>query len=222
MLLDDFDGDLGARVPGSDDEHRPFLEPRGVLVLAGVELDDVWVELIGECGHPGDLVASHRYNDIVSLEAPVPRLDHEAGAVSRQPVYTDAGPMGELEPCRIRGQIVGYLVLGGEHARRTGEGHTGQGVVAGSCEEVERVPAPAPGVADSLIRVQDQEGKLPPGEVVPDREACLSAPQNQRLHALCCGSTRGRIEHSCLLLVVLGEDVRSARQPALLGILPMW
>ena len=83
VLLDDFDGDLAARVSGSDDEHRPFLELRGVPVLAGVELDDAWVELIGECGHPGDLVASHRYNDVVSLEAPVPRLDHEAGAVSR-------------------------------------------------------------------------------------------------------------------------------------------
>ena len=58
------------------------MELRGVPVLAGVELDDAWVELIGERGYPGDLVASHRYNDVVSLEALVPSLDHEAGAVS--------------------------------------------------------------------------------------------------------------------------------------------
>ena len=83
VLLDDLDGDLAARVSGSDDEHAPFLELRGVAVLAGVELDDAWVELIGECGYPGDLVASHRDDDVVSLEASVPRVDHEGSAVSR-------------------------------------------------------------------------------------------------------------------------------------------
>ena len=68
--------------------------------------------------------------------------------------------------------------------RRAGERHSRQGVVAGGREEAERVPPLAPGVADPLVGVEDQEGEVPLGEVVPDREACLSTAQDQGLDAL--------------------------------------
>jgi hypothetical protein len=48
VLLDHVDCDLGARVTDPDHEHRPFSELRRVPVLAGMELVDAGVELVGE------------------------------------------------------------------------------------------------------------------------------------------------------------------------------
>ena len=173
-----------------------LLELRGIPVLAGVELDDAWVELIGECRPPGLLVASHRHNDVVRLEAPVARLDHEAGAVSRQPVDTDAGPdRGARSVPRTRPGSRPPRPWWRTRRGRTGEGHARQGVVAGGREEAKRVPAPAPRVADSLVRVQDQEGKVPPGEVVPDREARLSGATTISV-CTCSGVARDSVDAS--------------------------
>ena len=76
VALDHLDRDLGARVPDSDDEHRSCAKLRRVPVLARMELDDARVELVHEGRHPGNLLASHRHDHVLCLEAPVARLDH--------------------------------------------------------------------------------------------------------------------------------------------------
>src|SRR6266542_4580001 len=107
-------------------------------------------------------------------------------AVPGQPVYLEAGSNREFEPRRVGLEVVGHLVLGGERVSRAGKGHSRQGGVAGGREEAERVPPLPPGVADPLVAVEDHERKIPLGEVVPDREACLPAAQYQGLDALWC------------------------------------
>ena len=85
VLLDHLDRDLAARVPCSDDEHRPLSELSGAAVLAGVELDDARVELGRERRQPGNAVACHRNDHVLGLEDAIACLDHEAAAVPGHP-----------------------------------------------------------------------------------------------------------------------------------------
>ena len=184
MLIDHLDRDFGARVSDSDDEHRPFFELRRVAVLAGMELVNAGVQLVGERRHPGGLVGCHRHDDVLSLEDPVACFDDEMAAVPRQPIDSDAGPNRELEPCGVGLEVVGHVVLRRERLRRAGEIHPRQGVEAGGCEEAKRVPALSPRVADPLVGVEDHEGEVPPGQVVADGETCLSPADDYGREAL--------------------------------------
>ena len=141
-------------------------------------------ELGGERGHPGDLEGRHGDHHVVGRPAPVAGGDHEPAVVPPEPVHADAGPDRELEPGRVGLQVVGHLVLGGERVGRRGEREPGQRVVPGRGEQPQRVPAPAPGVADPLVGVQDQERPSPPGQVVADRQAGLAATDDHGLDVL--------------------------------------
>ena len=187
VLLRPLDGDLGAGVPDSDDEHRPSWSCEGFRYSPEWSWTMRGSSSCANAGTRGTWWLRHRYDHVVSLEPPVARLDDEAAAVPRQPVHPDAGSNREPEPCRVRLEVVGHLVLGGEHVRRAGEGHARQGVVAGGREEAKRVPPLPPGVADPLVGVEDDEGEIPLGEVVPDCEARLAAAHYQGLDALRCG-----------------------------------
>jgi hypothetical protein len=46
---------------------------------------------------------------------------------------------------------------------------------------------PSPGVADALVRVHDEERSIPLGEMVPDGESRLTAPDDDRLEPFGCG-----------------------------------
>ena len=112
------------------------------------------------------------------------RRDYEPAVVPGEPVHADAGPNRELELGRVGFQVVGHLVLGGERVGRSGEREPGQRVVAGRGEQAKRVPAVAPGAADPLVGVQDQERPSPTGQVVADRQAGLAATDDHRLNLL--------------------------------------
>src|ERR671924_479961 len=66
--------DLGARVADSNDEHRPFLELRGIPVFAAVELDDACVELIGRATR-GDISRPRRNSSFLIPRGVLPVTD---------------------------------------------------------------------------------------------------------------------------------------------------
>ena len=113
-------------------------------------------------------------DDLVGLEAPLARREHEAPARRPEPVDAHAPADREPEVRRVGLEVVGHLVPRGEGPGRGGERHPGQAVVAGGREQAQGVPAPAPRVADALVGVQDHERPAAPRQVVPDGEARLA------------------------------------------------
>ena len=93
VLLDHLDRDLGARVPGSNDEHPALLELRRVPVLAGMELHDARVELARERRHAGDpwlaiattTLSASKTRSLASTTNRLPFLDSRS---TRTPVRT--------------------------------------------------------------------------------------------------------------------------------------
>ena len=178
------EGDLGARVARPHHENAPVPQLRRVAVGAGVELHHAGVQLPGERRDARALVAGHRHHHVLGLEPPLAGRHHEPLPSLREAVHLDARTHRQLEARRVGLQVVGHLVLGGEGVRRGGEGHPRQAVEAGRGEQAQRVPALAPGVPDARVGVQDHEGEAPPRQVVPDREARLAAPDDDRLDPL--------------------------------------
>jgi hypothetical protein len=61
--------------------------------------------------------------------------------------------------------------------------HTGEPVEPRRSKEPERVPPHPPGVADPLVGVEDDKAETSPGEVVTDRQAGLSATDDNGVDA---------------------------------------
>jgi hypothetical protein len=129
-------------------------------------------------------VRGHGHHHVVSREASLPRRYHEPVSVSRQPVHPDACSHRELEPCGVRLEVVGNLVLRWECLGHPREGHPGQPAVAAGSEQAEGVPSVPPGVADAVVSIEDHERELTLRQVVSDREAGLAAADNDGSVAL--------------------------------------
>lgn len=65
VVLDHVEWDLGARVPGIDDEHPALLELVWVAKLAEVELEDVVLEARRKGRNRGNLIARHGHHHVV-------------------------------------------------------------------------------------------------------------------------------------------------------------
>ena len=182
--LHDFDGDLGARVARAHDERAALSKLGWASIIERVHLDDVGPEVLRERRHPGALVARHRHDDVIGLELHVAGGHHVAGPASRYPFDGDAGAHGQLEPRRVRLEVVGHLVLRGERVARPRKGHAGEPVEARRAEKTKRIPATAPRVADARRCVEDDEAKVPPGEVVARREPGLAAADDDDVEPL--------------------------------------
>ena len=113
-------GDLRARVAGTDDQDGPVAELRGAPELARVQLRDARIELGGEVRNPRPVVGTGGDHDLVGRVVTVVGGDPKAAAVIRRPDVGDAHarPHGELERGRVGLEVVGDLVLGRE--RRAG------------------------------------------------------------------------------------------------------
>ena len=149
--------DLAARVSDADDQDTAASELRRIAIVRGVQLEDARIEVRGERGHPGLLVAAHRDHHVVRLEPGAVRDDGEAVAVPLQSFDPDAGANREVVMDGVGLKVVSHLVLGRESIGRPGKRHPGQRVVARGTEQAKRVPARTPGVADALMRVEDHE-----------------------------------------------------------------
>jgi hypothetical protein len=122
-------------------------------------------------------VGAGRHNHVVGLKASLARGEDVVIAVSLQPVDGDPQVHGKVEPRRIRLEVVGHLVLGGKGVRVSRERHARKAVMAGFGEQRQRVPSPAPGLADPLPSVEDRE-RSPLSlsrQVVPGRKTGLPA-----------------------------------------------
>ena len=127
-----------------------------------------------KAGTFGMLVRPGCDDHVLGLEALVTCGDDEPAAGLREPVDRDAGSHRELELLGIVLEVVGHLVLRGERPPKAGETHARQPAEVGGSEETKRVPALAPGVADSLVRVQDHERRSTLRQVIAGRQAGLA------------------------------------------------
>ena len=186
VLAGDVEGDLGARVAGTDDQHATGSQLGGVAVLARVKLHDLGVELAREVRHPGFVVRAGGHDDLCCKP---PRLagDDDVSVVvfgTTKAVDADSGSHRQLEGVRVQFEVVGHLVLGGEGVRRRRKGQPGQAVVAGWGEQAQRVPAVAPAVADPCVLLEDDEAQSATGKVVAHRQAGLAGANHDHVKAL--------------------------------------
>jgi hypothetical protein len=124
-----------------------------------VQLDDLGPQLRREVRDARALVARHRDDDLIRLELlPAERDDVDAVALE-QALDARARAHGQLEARRVALEVVAHLVLRGERVRRRGEAQPRQAVELGRREQAQRVPPPAPRVADALRRVEDDEAQ---------------------------------------------------------------
>jgi hypothetical protein len=219
LLPGHLQGDLGPGVGGADDQDAALPQLGWIPILAGVQLEDARVELGGEGGDPGPLVGARCHHDMVGLKSVLPRRHDRPIPLPGQPIDAHAGSNREVEPGRIRLQVVGDLVLGGERPGRRGEGPAWQPVVARGGEQAQRVPPFAPGVADALVGVQDHEPPTSPGQVLADRQARLPAPDDHRLELLCAAGAIHPLSSLHLARTLGGRRVAAHRrnQPNRLG-----
>src|SRR5260370_41453193 len=111
-----FDRDLGARVAGSDYEHRARLQLLWVAVLASVQLDDRGIELGRIGGDSSLLVWTGRNHDLLRFDRVIAEAEPEAVRPSGQASHPRAQTHPALGMRRIRLQVSGHLVPGRERA----------------------------------------------------------------------------------------------------------
>ena len=121
-----FDGDLGARVTCTDDQHVSFLELPRILVRGHVKLDDPRIELGRVIGNPRPLPARHRDHHVVGFEPSIPRGRDEAISFAGQPLHSDSGLHPKVELPSVRLEVVGHLVLAWEPQWYPGKGIPGR------------------------------------------------------------------------------------------------
>jgi hypothetical protein len=80
-------------------------------------------------------------------------------------------------------EIVSQFVLGGEGVASCWERETRELNVTRRREQTERIPALAPGVADTMAGVENQEANAAPGKMIADGEARLAASYDDGVDA---------------------------------------
>ena len=175
------DGDLGAGIAEADDEGRTVCELRRISVVDRVQLHDPRIEILRERRLLRHAVGAGRDHDVLGLERFEAGLDDVALSVVPDPVDRDTRARRELEPSRVRLEVVGHLVLRRERPARRGEAHPRQSVVLRGREQTKGVPALAPRVSDPVVRVEDHERPAALPELVRGRQAGLAAADDHCL-----------------------------------------
>jgi hypothetical protein len=96
-------------------------------------------------------------------------------AAARDAVDAQAGANGKMEALRVSLEIVRQLVLGREGVAGSGETKARKLYVARGREQAQRILAVAPGIADAMSGVENQEANAAASQVVADGEAGLAA-----------------------------------------------
>ena len=162
----ELDGDLGPGVPGAHHKNPARLELGRIAVLAGVQLNDVGVEIGTQSRHSRGAIGAGGHDHVVRIEAVLARHRLQDVAAASKPFDLDAGPNRQLEPRRIGLQVVGGLVLGRVVRPRSRERHARESAVRGRREQSKRVPPAPPGPTNPLVFVDDQERSTMLGQVV--------------------------------------------------------
>ena len=147
-----------------------------------MKLNDPVVELTRERRDTRRLIVRHRDDDRIRLEGRSAGVDEEPVADPRKALDARTRADGEPEPLCVRFEEIAHRVLRRERAAGCREPHPVQPVVPSRREEAKRVPSAAPRIADARARVQDHEGDPCAREVIPHREARLSAADDHSVH----------------------------------------
>src|SRR5262249_49792477 len=130
------------------------------------------------------LIRGHRDDDVFGFEGVVAGGDEIPVALSGQAVDLYAAADGKLESLCVRIEVIAHLVFRRKAVSGRRERHAVEAVELRPREEAERIPSHTPGVADSLVRVEDDKGKIAARQMVPDRQTSLSCADDYRLDAL--------------------------------------
>ncbi len=135
-------------------------------------------------GDVRSLIARHGDHHLARLEDLASGGHAVAGAVAAEAVDPDTAPHRQVEVRSVGFEEIGHGVLGREVAGGARHAHSVETVEGARREQLQRVPAPAPLVADPLVRIEDHKRHVATLEVVADREARpvrRRSPRRERL-----------------------------------------
>lgn len=181
-------GDLGARLPGADDEHRPLRQLARVAVLVRVHMRDRRGDVLRPVGHHGLVVPTGGGGDGVGGDHPGRGDDGEAALRPLlDPDDLDALRDGSVEGVGIRPHPGVDLVARHEPVGvRAVVRVSREPAVPVRRDEREGVPpAVAPLVGD-LVTLDDEVPDVPLDEVVAEREAGLPASHDDGVEVVTC------------------------------------
>src|SRR5262249_41183033 len=92
----------------------------------------------------------------------------------------------QLKTRRVGLEILCHRVLGGESIPSSRKVHACQPVEACGGKEAQRIPAVAPGVADPLMRLEDDEVPSLLFQVVASRQTRLAGADDDGVELFCC------------------------------------
>src|SRR5215831_11331201 len=178
-----FDGNVSRRVASTHNENFAGLQLGWIAVVRRVKLFDGWIESSCEARRARFLVVGHRDDHIFRFELLGPGGNAKTIPAARNAVDAYACSNRQVETPRIGFQVVSHLQLGREGVAARGKTKSGKPCVTRRREQAERIPAIAPGVADTTAGIQNQEADAAAGEMVSDGEACLAAADHDGVDA---------------------------------------
>src|SRR3954447_1429614 len=174
--------DLDAGVATADDQRIPLRQLIGISVLRAVQLNDRRVELLRHLGGVRALIRTRCHDNLRCLVTrAVDGLDAVPPFAVRQSRHLRLHPHWQLERPRVRGEVVGHLVLAWKPLGIAREGKPRKRAVSADGEELERVPALSPRMTDPVAAVEDSERDPCLFEVITRRHSGLAAPDHQCL-----------------------------------------
>ena len=185
------EGEVAAGVAPTHHEHGSGPQLTWPTVLAGVQLQSLRVQVVGEHGHAGQLPeGSRRQYDAVRAIGVRRSRDREAVAVGgrRDPPNGRAGPHGQVEALRILLEGPRHLVLAGEAPGLAGDAEPRQRVEPVGREQAQGIVLMAPVVADLAGGLEDHVVQPPPSEMVGRGEAGLSGADDHGVEDAVLGS----------------------------------
>src|SRR5215217_7818783 len=114
MQAGNLEGDLSSRVARSNHQNGSFLELRGAVVLARMQLHDARTKFVGERGYLRDLVGARRDDYVFRFETAVAGCNYEQISLPGESVHLDAGSNRQIESGSVGFEVVGHLVLRGK------------------------------------------------------------------------------------------------------------
>jgi hypothetical protein len=129
----------------------------------------------------GHLEGAGGHHDLSCLQRVVGGADLEPVVGSGKAGHPGAEPDRQVEGGHIRLEVVGHRIFGRVGVGRSRERHAGQAVVLGWSEQLERVPAVTPGVAQFRSSLQHHKPQALAFEVPGDRQTGLAGANHDRI-----------------------------------------
>ena len=173
------DRDLPASVRGADDDDRSDGEVTCPAVATARELEHARIETRGEVGDVRDLMVPDRDDD--RARADDVAADGGLEELARAPERAHALPEARRQT-RLAGVpllIVGDLVLARERILAARKWQAGERVDVARREEPQRVPACAPCVTHTIVRIEEEDVAPGAPKTVRHREPAMAGAHDE-------------------------------------------